>query len=37
MLDRFGRPHPGLYQESFSILVLFIQEYILVDILVHFV
>ena len=33
MLDRFGRPHPGQYQETFSILVLFIQEYILLDIL----
>ena len=37
MLDRFGRPHPGQYQETFYILVLFIQEYILLDILVHFV
>ena len=36
MLDRFGRPHSGQYQETFSILVLFIQEYILLDILVHF-
>ena len=33
MLDRFGRPHPGQYQETFSILVLFLQEYILLEIL----
>ena len=37
MLDRFGRLHSGQYQETFSILVLFIQENILLEIFVHFV
>ena len=37
MLDRFGRPHPGHYQETFSILVLFTHEYILLEMLGHFV